>query len=181
MENDMDNRFAYKNLVYDGAVSKVYRVGLKMDDGKVIPRDLIHYNGAAVILPVLADGSIVLIRNQRFVAGGWLYELPAGMLEEGENPDLCAGRELAEETGYTAGSIRKLVAFFASPGNSDELIHAYLATDLRQGEQDLEVYERIKVETFSDSDVRKMVLDGTIHDAKTIAALGLYWLGKGQI
>lgn len=175
------DKFAYKNLIYAGAVAKVYRVGLIMDDGKVIPRDYIHYNGAAVILPVQPDGSIVLIRNQRFAVDECLYELPAGMLEEGENPDLCAGRELAEETGYVAGKIEKLGEFFAAPGTSDERMHAYLATDLQAGAQDLEVYERIKVEHFSDSQVRQMVLDGTIHDAKTIAALSLYWLRQGSV
>ena len=164
--------------MYDGTVAKVFRVALRMEDGKVVSRDLIHYNGAACILPVLADGSIILIRNVRFAVGENLYELPAGMLEDGENPDLCAERELTEETGYRAGRITKLGAFYTMPGTADELMHAYLAEDLTLGDQDLEIYEQITVEVFPDAQVRRMVLDGTIHDAKTIATLSLYWLGR---
>lgn len=174
----MDNPLAWKKLVYDGAVAKVFSVGLTMDDGRVIQRDLIHYSGAAVILPLLDDGSIVLIRNHRFAVGEWLYELPAGMLEEGEDPDLCAGRELAEETGYTAAQMRKLGSFCSAPGTSDEILHAYLATGLSQGPQALEGYEQIKVEIHPQDRVRQMVLDGTIHDAKTISTLALYWLAQ---
>ena len=73
-----------------------------------------------MILPVLRDGAIVLIRNYRFAVGEHLWELPAGMLEQGEDPAVCASRELAEETGYTAGSIEKLGVFYTGPGTTDE-------------------------------------------------------------
>ncbi|MHC4295162.1 MAG: NUDIX hydrolase [Planctomycetota bacterium] len=172
----MDERFAYNELVFDGKVAEVHKVGLRMSDGNVVQRDLIHYDGAAVILPVLADGSIVLIRNYRFTVDEHLWELPAGMLEEDEDPAACATRELTEETGYTAGKIEKLGEFFTGPGTTDELMHAYLATDLIDGEQNLERYEEITVEVFPDAKVRRMVVDGTIHDAKTVTALAIYWL-----
>lgn len=174
----MYDRFEQSELVFDGKVAKAYRVSLKMDDGRIVRRDFFKYPGAAVILPVLDDGSIVLIRNYRFAVDEHLYELPAGMLEPGEDPRACAERELAEETGYTAGRIEKLTEFYSGPGTTDEMMCAYLATDLTPGRQDLEVYERITVEIYSDDEVRGMVADGTIHDAKTIAALGVYWLGK---
>lgn len=170
-----------RKLVYDGAVIKVYDVALRMSDGHVVPRDLIHYAGAAVILPVLDDGAIVMIRNYRFAVGEHLYELPAGMLDNGEAPEIAARRELAEETGYVAGSIQKLGAYCSSPGSSDEIMHAFLATQLRPGPQKLELHEQIKVEVLSDSKVRRMMLDGTIHDAKTLSALGLYWLRRGSL
>ena len=147
-----------------------------MDDGQVVQRDFLHYNGAVVVLPVLSDGSIVMIRNRRFAVDENLIELPAGMLEEGEGPDRCAARELAEETGYSPGRLEKLGRFYTGPGTADEVMHAYLATDLADGKQDLEVHERITVEVFSHEQVRKMVADGTIHDGKTIAALAYYWL-----
>lgn len=172
----MDERFAYDELVCKGRVVEMHKVGLKMPDGRVVQRDLIHHAGAACILPVLGDGSIVLIRNYRFAVDEHLYELPAGMLEPDEQPELCAARELAEETGYTAGKIEKLGQFFTCPGTSDELMHAYLAGDLRDGKQNLEGYEQIAVEVFSEARVRRMVADGRIHDAKTIATLALYWL-----
>lgn len=175
----MSDRFEYDELVYDGAVAEVHHVGLRMPDGEVVSRDLIHYAGAAVILPVLPDGRIVLIRNYRFAVEERLWELPAGMLEEGEPPEACAARELIEETGYTAGRIEKLGAFYTGPGTTDENMHSFLATDLTDGKQDLERYEDIAVEIVPDETVREMVCSGEIHDGKTIATLALYWLGRG--
>ncbi|MCJ7543486.1 MAG: NUDIX hydrolase [Phycisphaerae bacterium] len=169
-------RFARDEVVFDGIIAKVHKVHLAMGDGRVVQRDYIHYPGAAIVLPVLADGRIVLIRNWRFAVEQELYELPAGRLEGGEDPAVCAARELAEEAGYTAGRWEKLGGFFTGPGTSDEFIHAYLATDLTPGRQDLERYEEIAVEVRSDAQVRAMVADGTIRDAKTISTLALYWL-----
>jgi ADP-ribose pyrophosphatase len=100
------------------------------------------------------------------------------MLEPGETPRDCAARELTEETGYTAGRLEKLTEFYSGPGTTDEKMLVYLAAELTPGAQALEGYETITVETHSDAEVRRMVSDGTIHDAKTIAALGVYWLGK---
>lgn len=165
-----------RTLVYDGAVAKVYRIDLKMPDGQTIARDLIHYIGAAVILPILADGSIVFIRNYRFAVNEHVLELPAGMIDPGESPQICAERELTEETGYSAGKLEKLGAFCTAPGSSDEIIHAFLATDLKAGSQALEGYEQIDVEIVPGGRVKQMVADGTIHDAKTISALTLCWL-----
>ncbi len=175
----MGERFEYDELIFKGKVAEVHKVGLRMSDGNVVQRDLIHYDGATVVLPVLSDGRIVLIRNYRFAVDETLWELPAGMLEPAEDPEACAARELTEETGYTAGKLEKLGQFFTGPGTTDELMHSYLATDLTDGQQDLETYEEITVEVFSDADVQRMVRDGTIHDAKTITALTLYWLRKG--
>jgi ADP-ribose pyrophosphatase len=172
----MSERFEYDELVFDGRVAEVHKVGVRMPDGRVVQRDFIHYNGAVVILPVLPDGSIVLIRNYRFAVDETLYELPAGMLDGDEPPEVGAARELTEETGYSAGRLEKLGRFFTGPGTCDERMHAFLATELAPGRQDLEVYEQIEVEVRPGREVREMVADGRIHDAKTIAALALYWL-----
>jgi ADP-ribose pyrophosphatase len=173
-------RFEYDELVFKGRVAEVHRVGVKMPDGRVVQRDYLIYNGAAVILPILDDGSIVLIRNWRFAVEEMLYELPAGMLEPGEDPAVGAARELTEETGYTAGRLEKLGEFFTGPGTCNERMHAYLATGLTPGKQRLESYEQIEVEVVSDAQARAMVADGRIHDGKTIAALGLWWLRKSR-
>lgn len=174
----MEERFAYDELVYDGKIAEVHKVGLRMADGRVVQRDFIHYNGAAVVLPVLADGRIVLIRNYRFAVDERLWELPAGILEDDEDPAACAARELTEETGYVAGNIEKLGRFYPGPGTNDERMHSFLATDLTAGEQNLEAYEEITVKVCGGDEVRRMVADGTIHDGKTIATLALYWLRK---
>lgn len=176
----MSDRFDYDELVYDGRIAKVHKVGLRMPDGKVVQRDLIRYPGAAVVLPILDDGSIVMIRNYRFAVDEELLELPAGLLERSEDPAVCATRELTEETGYRAGKVAKLGWFYPGPGTNDEVMHSFLATDLSPGKQDLEAYEEITVDVFDEAEVRQMVADGRIHDGKTIATLALYWLEKGS-
>jgi ADP-ribose pyrophosphatase len=178
---DLDNRFASHELVFDGKVAQAYAIEVRMDDGQVVKRDWFHYPGAAVIVPILDDGSIVMIRNRRFAVDETLLELPAGTLDAGEAPAICAPRELAEETGYVAGCIEPLGAFYSCPGTSDEKLYAFLATDLTGGEQSLEAHERIDVETYSPDEVRAMMRSGELHDGKSIAALGLYWLSKGEM
>lgn len=172
----MQDRLAYNELVYSGGIASVHKVGLRMPDGTIVQRDLFHYNHATLILPVLDDGSIVMIRNYRFAVDEWLWELPAGILEKGEDPLEGARRELAEETGYTAERLEKLGAYYTMPGSTDEMMHSYLATGLTAGRQALEVYEEITVEVFRPAEVRAMVADGRIHDSKTISLLCLYWL-----
>jgi len=169
-------RFHSDELVYDGRIMKVHRVGVPMRDGRVVMRELVCYSGAVVILPVLDDGRIVLLRNRRFAVDETLWELPAGMIEPDEEPQHAAPRELAEETGYTAGRISKLGQFFTGPGTCNEVMHAFVATKLTAGPQALEPYEEIEVAAVAAEEVRAMVADGRIHDAKTIAALALYWL-----
>ena len=174
-------RIETDELIHRGKVASVHKIGLRMPDGKVVQRDLFRYCPAALVLPVLDDGSIVMIRNYRFAVDEHLWELPAGMVEPGEDPQVCAARELTEETGYTAGNIEKLAAYYTCPGTTDETMHGFLATDLTPGKQALETYEEITVEVFSDDRVRAMIADGQIHDGKTIALLGLYWLRNGTV
>ena len=181
MMNTDNRRYEYDELMFDGMIAKCHRVGVKMPDGKVVPRDLIRYPGASLALPVLDDGGIVLIRNRRFAVDEDLWELPCGVLEAGEDPGACAARELTEETGYSAGRVDRLGQFYTGPGTTDEVMHCYLATELTDGRQELERYEQIVVEVTPDAKVREMVTGGTIHDGKTIAALGMYWLSKGTI
>ncbi len=173
---DMSQRFEYSKLVFDGVVAKAYQVGVRMDDGKVVQRDYFRYGGAAVVLPLHSDGSIVMIRNYRFAVEEHLLELPAGMLAEGEPPEICAARELTEETGYKAETVEKLGHFYTGPGTTNQVLHSFLATGLTEGPQDLERYERITVESFPQAQVRRMIAGGEIHDAKTISTLSLYWL-----
>jgi ADP-ribose pyrophosphatase len=174
----MPQRFEYDELAYDGRLMKVHRVGVRMPDGRVVPRELALYAGAVVVLPVLADGSMVLIRNYRFAVEETLWELPAGAIDPGESPADAARRELLEETGYRAGTLTKLGQFFTGPGSCNEQMHAFLAGDLTAGAQALEPYEQIQVQVLGEVGVRAMVEDGRIHDGKTIAALGLYWLRR---
>lgn len=172
----MSRKILDNTLVHRSYLFEVRRLRVALPDGREIQRDLIQHPGAALVLPLLPDGSMVLIRNHRFAAGKFLRELPCGTLDQGEAPPTCAARELTEETGYTAGRIEPLGQFYSCPGYSSEIIYAFLATDLTPGPQHLEGDEEISVEVLPDAVVRRMVASNEITDGKTLAALGMYWL-----
>jgi len=172
----MDSHVVSDQTVYEGPICRVHKVGLKMDTGEVVPRDLIEFADAVVVVPVRPDGAIVLIRNQRFAVGEELLELPAGKIEPGEAPSACAARELTEETGYTAGRLEPLGGFYSCPGAATEYLHVFLAADLAAGAQRPEAHERIRVEPTSPETMAAMVRSGRLHDAKSIAAWALWRL-----
>jgi ADP-ribose pyrophosphatase len=142
--------------------------------GEVIRRDLILHPGAVVILPVVDRDHVCLLRNYRFVIGETLWEVPAGTLEPGEPIEQAAARELAEETGYTAGRWRYLNFLYASPGVLDEKLHLFVAEELTPGTARPEADEQLEPKTVPWADALRMALDGTITDAKTITAI-LLW------
>jgi len=144
------------------------------EKGRSVRREIVRHPGAVVVVPVLEDGRLVLIRNYRIAVDDRLWELPAGKLEENEEPQRAAARELEEETGYRAGRIRPLTAFFTSPGFADERIHAFIAEELTFVGQNLEPGEQIEAETLPRDEVLAMIADGRIRDGKTIAAV-LMW------
>jgi ADP-ribose pyrophosphatase len=140
-------------------------------DGTVEEREVVLHRGAVVILPLLADGRVVLIRNRRAAAGETLWEVPAGTREPGEPPEMTALRELQEETGYSAGQIEWVREFFVSPGILSELMQLYRATDLIPGPTALEPGEHIQVQAVRWDDALAMAMSGEIRDAKTLVAL----------
>lgn len=160
--------------VYQGVRFDIHAVELPGEDGRVVRREVLIHPGAVVILPMLGPDHVVLIQNQRFAVGKTLWELPAGTLEPGEPIDLCAARELAEETGYRAGRLEKLTSFYASPGIINEEMHAYLGTELTRVGQDLDESERITVHTMPWKRAMEMARNGEIRDGKTLATLLYY-------
>jgi len=157
--------------VFRGRRYDVVAGTVRDQEGNPHRRELIVHPGAVVILPVLADGRFVMIRNERFATGGQLLELPAGTLEPGEDPDNCAGRELEEETGYRAGRIQKLTMFYTSPGICDERMYVYAAYDLVPTAQNLDAGEEITVELVDAQQAYDWARDGAIEDGKTLATL----------
>jgi ADP-ribose pyrophosphatase len=153
--------------------------------GESVSRGIIRHPGICVIVPQLADGRILLMRQYRYPVDTTIWELPAGTLsgrEDGhrmiatEAPELCAVRELHEETGYHAGAVRKLGECLAMPGSSDEKIHVFLATALTPDRQSLDIGEVIEeVRPFTHDEIFSMIDDGTIHDAKTLVGLLLHF------
>ena len=119
----------------------------------------------------LSDDEVLLIRQYRYATGGEIYEVPAGTLDPGEDPETCALRELEEETGYRAGRIEKLVTIWTTPGFTDERIHLFMARDLTPGHQRLEDDELIELVPMSLGDALDRVFRGGISDAKSALAI----------
>lgn len=140
-------------------------------DGRKHVRQIIRHPGAVVVLPRLADGRVVLIRNYRTAVGKHVIELPAGTLEPGEDPVLAAHRELAEETGYRAKSMDLLASFFSSPGILDERMHLFLATGLEPGPTDLQPDEQIESLVVPWDEALAFARNRQIEDAKTLIGL----------
>lgn len=139
--------------------------------GRVHHRQVIRHAGAVTVVPLLADQRVCLIRNYRVAVDRTLIELPAGMLEPPEDPQVTAARELEEETGYRAGQLTPLPAFFLSPGILDERMHLYLATQLTSGPARREPGEEIENLIVPWQQALGWALDGTIEDAKTLVGL----------
>ena len=137
-------------------------------EGFEIARSVVRHAGSAVMMAVDDKNRILLVRQYRLPADKYLWELPAGKVDEGEKPLEAAKRELTEETGYSAKKWTKLTSFYASPGYVQERMTIFLATDLKSGEATPMDDERIEVRWFKRKEVGDMIRDGKIEDAKTI-------------
>jgi ADP-ribose pyrophosphatase len=157
-----------------GSRFNVERRQLPKRGGGSEAREVIVHPGSVVILPLLDDGRIVLIRNTRFTVNRTLWELPAGTRDPGEPVELCAARELEEETGYRARELRELLAFYPAPGIADERMFAFIARGLELTGQHLDATEQIEVHPTPAAEVIRMIKAGEIEDAKTIATV-LFW------
>jgi ADP-ribose pyrophosphatase len=173
-------RVLSSELIYRGKVFKVRKVAIEKPSGRRGTRLFIEHSGSVAVVPLLDDGSLVLIRQFRLAAGGVIWEIPAGGLEPGERPDDCARRELEEETGYRAARVEPLFAAYASPGTSSELMRFFLATGLEKKEQRTEEDEIITVEQLEVDEVLRLIRSGEIRDEKTIAAVA-YLVALGKI
>jgi ADP-ribose pyrophosphatase len=160
-----------KKRIHQGRVFELYSENLTTDQGKTFSVEVIRHPGAAAIVPVDADDTVLLLSQYRHAVGGRIWEIPAGTLDPGETPEVCARRELVEETGFSANTWQKLSEITPVPGYSDERIHLYLATDLHAAEQSLDENEILDVHRFSFNDAVDMVHTGRSQDAKSICGL----------
>jgi len=142
--------------------------------------ECIRHPGGAMALPVTPDGQLVLVRQYRFALQGRLLEFPAGTVEPGEDPFATIQREIEEETGYTAKTWQRLGQFPLAPGYSDEIIYAFLATDLQLLDvaPDQDIDEDIEVVLMSPADFEAAILQGQPIDAKSIAA---FFMAKSKL
>jgi len=162
--------------IYTGRVVRLDVDTVRFPDGSTGQLELIRHPGAAAIVPCAsdppgADPTILLIRQYRYATGGQLWEIPAGTLDPGEDPEACARRELMEETGVTAARLQRLTSIWTTPGFTNEVIHLYLATGLTTGEPSRERDEFIEVVPQPLSRVLALIREGEIRDAKTVVAI----------
>ena len=157
--------------IYTGRVVTLNVETVQLPNGVTVDLETIRHPGAAAVVPMKDDGTVVLIRQFRHAAGGFIYEIPAGKLNPGEDPLDCAKRELEEEVGYRASSLSLLSSIFTAPGFADEVIHVYKATGLIRGRQQLDRDEVLEVVELSLLEAVKKIEEGVIRDAKTIVGL----------
>lgn len=162
--------------LYRGRIISLAMEQHPLPDGRQAEFEIIRHPGGAAVVPLLADGRVVLIRQFRPAFAAWLWEIPAGRLEIGESPAACAGRELAEETGYRAGRLEKLGEMLSTPGFCDEVIHLFVARDLHPSACTPEEDEFIEAVPFSLAEALAMVRRGEIVDGKSQLALLLLQL-----
>ena len=157
---------------YDGRVLKLEVDKIELPDGKNSTRECVrHHGGAAVLL--VKDGKVLLVKQYRYVYGKAIYEIPAGKLNEGEDAQSAAARELEEEAGYRAKLVRML-DIYPSPGYTDEIIHVYFAKEYKFVGQKLDEGEFLNCEFIELQKVVQMIQDGEICDSKTVAAVYKY-------
>lgn len=159
---------------YRGTFVTIATGTFEAPDGSTFERDVVHHPGAVSIVPVLDDGTVVLVRQYRAPVDEQLLELPAGKRDkDGEAPEAVARREIVEEIGYEAAALELLADFYNSPGFCDERMFCFLATGLRECPSDLQGIEEqhMTVERVALDDVPTLIADGTIRDAKTIIGL----------
>lgn len=163
-------------LVHDGRVVHLSVDRVRFPDGEEGELELIRHKGASAIVPLLGgpeeeDPEVVLVHQFRYAAGGFVYEIPAGLPMDGEDWESCARRELEEETGLRAEELSPLTHFFTTPGFTNEVIHLFLGTGLSQGQVSRDEDEYIEVVHLPFSRVREMIRTGEIVDGKSIIGL----------
>ena len=166
-------------IVYEGPVFKVRKHVVESVAGESI-RDVVEHVGGGIIVAVTDEGKILMEKQYRKALEQVLLELPAGKADPNEDPELTAVRELAEETGYKAGSVKHLVSYYPTCGYSTELLHIYICRDLVPGETHLDPTECIDVVEFDADELVDMIMRGEIRDSKTIIGV-LFARQAGEI
>ncbi len=162
--------------LYHGKIFSLHRDQVRFPDGTSARFDIARHPGASAIVPFMNDPDgdepqLLMLRQYRYAAGGYIYEIPAGRLDEGETPLQCAARELKEETGCTAERLEPLTSMFTTPGFTDEVIHLFMATGLTHGESNREADEFADVVIMRLSEALELIHAGKIIDGKTMTGI----------
>ena len=160
-----------RKQIYEGNIIKVESLTVSLPDGKEASRDIVLHPGASVIIPISENGEIYMVTQYRKPIEKVSLEIPAGKLDKGEDPEVCAKRELKEETGLEAGTIKHLISIHSTPGFCNEVLHLYVAMDLKEGDSCADEDEFISCEKIPANKLLDMVLNHEITDAKTIIGI----------
>ena len=165
---------------YTGRLFSIDLETLEMDGGVVAVRETLRHPGAVCMLPIDADGNILMVTQYRHAAGRRLLELPAGTLEAGEEPRAAVERELQEEVGMHPGKVQSIGGFYVAPGYTSEYIHLFVCTGLTPSKLDGDEDEDIEVERRTPAEARAAIEAGEICDAKSVIGVlrGLASLGR---
>jgi ADP-ribose pyrophosphatase len=166
-----DDSLIERRPVYEGRVVHLSIDRVRLPNGRECELEMIRHPGAAAVVPVDEDDRILLVRQYRHAAGGWLLEVPAGKLDDGEDPAQCARREVEEETGFRPDDLLPMGWIWTTPGFTDERIWLYLARRLMPARQRLQRDEVLTVERRPLEEAIRMAESGEIRDAKTVCAL----------
>jgi ADP-ribose pyrophosphatase len=162
-------------VLHSGRIGTFALEDVDLPNGRRVQLELLHHPGASAVVPFRTPDSIILLRQYRYAAGGPIWEVPAGKLDGGEPPEVCAARELEEETGYRAGRLLKTGEILTTPGFTDERIHLFCAYELTRGRMAHQVDELIEVHEVPFAEALAMIDRGELIDAKSIAALFHAW------
>lgn len=157
--------------IFDGHVIRVFKDTVALSNGKTATREVVRHNGATCIVPITDSGEVLMVRQFRYALGRITLEIPAGKIDPGESPEVCAVRELAEETGYTSNNIVYLGELHTSVGFCDEVIHMYAAKDLVRHELSPDEDEFLNLSAIPLDTLEEMCISGEITDSKTLSAI----------
>lgn len=164
-------RLLERRTLYQGSFLTMTAERIELPNGLPVDLELVRHPGAAAVVPLLPNGNILMVRQYRHAADGWLLEVPAGKLDRGEGPAEGARRELEEEAGVSAGELLSLGRILPSPGFTDEIIHLFLARGLAPVGQRLEHDELLTVEEVPFARAVELATSGEIADSKSVCAL----------
>jgi len=171
----IEGKYIYRGKIINLRVDRV-----SLPSGRETIREVVEYRGSVAILPLFENGDVLLLKQFRYPVGEELIEIPAGKIEEGEDPRFTAERELEEETGYRAAEMEKIASFYLAPGYSTEEMHLFVARDLQKSSTNPDFDEIIEPFRAGKGEIEGLLKEGRIKDAKTLLALYYYLLEEGS-
>ncbi len=174
----MEEKTIEREVIYQGKIFDVEKHVVSLPNGNTSVRELVYHNGAVAVLVIDESDNIVMVEQYRKAFESMSLEIPAGKLEKGEEPMASAGRELEEETGYTAESLEKIFSFYGAPGFCSERVDVFVAKGLSAGEMNLDEDEFLNVKRYSFDEAVALLDRGIITDAKTIMAIQWWQLNR---